>query len=368
MTPWPSCKQRSLFTLTNAILIAACGGEIPTDPDLLGLDAGLSGDGGRIQIDAGSGSGGSGGAKDAGTRDAGPSTCGAELFKSTRLAANMLIVLDRSGSMSSSASQNTSGPFVSKMKSAQDALVRVANTSAGKIFLGLSTYPSNSNSCGAGQVLVPIGPSSSNAIAAALPGVTPFGSTPTGPALQLAGTQAALKDSSRANYILLVTDGAEGCGGNSRAEVKKLADAGIKTYVVGFGDGVDSAALNDLATFGGTARPTGTTKYYQANQPAELQSALDAIAAGAVGCNYKLGKAPPDVNKLYVYVGGTLQSRDASHATGWDYNAATNAITLYGTTCETVTKNAATAVNIVYGCPDSFLGETEPPSDAGVFQ
>lgn len=282
----------------------------------------------------------------------------------------MLMMLDRSGSMKDPAGKNAMGVNVSKWKSAQDALTKVAASTAGKICMGLATFPTNgsSTSCGDGQILVPIGPTTSSSITTELANATPDGRTPLGGALKLAGAQMSLKDTTRANYVLFVTDGAETCGGDVIAEVKKLFSAGIKTYVVGFGSGVDATVLSSVATHGGTARPTGT-KYYQANDPVELEAALDSIPAGAVGCDDKLGKAPPDVSKIYVYVGGVLQARDMSHATGWDYNATANKITLYGATCQTVSKNPNTSVNIVYGCPDKNLGEVTPPaSDGGVFQ
>ncbi|WP_313299085.1 PilC/PilY family type IV pilus protein [Diaphorobacter sp.] len=64
------------------------------------------------------------------------------------------------------------------------------------------------------------------------------------------------------------------------AEIKALNDAGIKTYVVGLGAGVDStvnpaahAVLNAMAIAGGTAQQ------YPANDVPSFQSALESIAA-----------------------------------------------------------------------------------------
>ena len=66
------------------------------------------------------------------------------------------------------------------------------------------------------------------------------------------------------------------------AEVQKLLGAGVKTYVVGFGSGVDAATLNSMATAGGTAK-VGTSKYYTASNAVELSSALATIAAKTCG-------------------------------------------------------------------------------------
>lgn len=357
-----------------------CSVDLVCVPDPFPLTGGIGGSGGTGgQSGAGGspgtgGRGGNGGAGGGGSsvKDAGSTSCGGELFQSTRLAANMLVVLDRSGSMSEYAAVSPTGQGITKMESARAAVKKLAMENAGKIFMGLETFPTAVTlaTCGAGQVLVPVGPSTATEITNALNTTVPGGSTPLAAALALARTQAALKDPVRAKYVLLVTDGAESCDPTDGAavnEVKKLADAGVKTFVVGFGTGVDPNTLNGMAFAGGTMKSTGTW-YYQAHKPDELDAALASIAAGAVGCDYKLSKTPPDIAKIYVYVAGVLQARNPSHTGGWDYSAATGKLTLYGATCDTVSKNPSTKVTIVYGCPDTELVETTPTSDAGVFQ
>lgn len=54
---------------------------------------------------------------------------------------------------------------------------------------------------------------------------------------------------------------------------------------------------------------------------------------------------------LYVYVDRMSVMRDPSHASGWDYDAATNQVTFYGATCDTLRGGSTDALAIVYGCP-----------------
>jgi hypothetical protein len=180
--------------------------------------------------------------------------------------------------------------------------------------------------------------------------------TPLGAALHVAGGAPELVDATRANNILLITDGMENCGGSPVGEVRSIFGRDIKTYVVGFGSEVDRNMLSQMATVGGTAR-AGTQKYYQADDPAELARAMTAIAQGAAGCDVKLAKTPPDPSKIYVYVNGVQQPADPNRVNGWSYQASTDRVTLYGASCEKVSQNPGAKINIVYGCPDDSFVE-----------
>ncbi len=285
--------------------------------------------------------------------DGGVSSCGGELFQATRVPANFLIVLDHSGSMMSEAGNQP------KWSSAVKAVKSITQAHQGAIRFGLQLFSMRSQSCHAGQVDVPIGPQNASAIAAALPPDADGNGTPIAGALDVASGVSALVDPDRSNNVLLITDGQENCKGRPSDVVASMFARGIKTYVVGFGDEVDPTRLSEMATAGGTAR-AGQTKYYQADDPAALQAALDQVALGAIGCEFKLASTPPDPAKLYVYVNGELQARDPSKQSGWELNAATDRITLYGATCERVASSPDSKVSIVYGCPDDSLIEGGP--------
>ena len=85
-------------------------------------------------------------------------------------------------------------------------------------------------------------------------------STPIALALTTAGQELKkIAQPNVAQYVLLVTDGAETCKGDVVAAAQTLAAAGVKTFVVGFGAadagsaGVDSKLLDQVACAGETA-------------------------------------------------------------------------------------------------------------------
>ena len=224
------------------------------------------------------------------------SNCGNTQLGATLVKPNMLIVLDRSGSMA-----NCDASCDSRWNAATDAINTVLGAYSDRIRFGLSTFPHrctddptsarcgltcNSNctkptspdcndncpvatstqNCSPGMVDVPVGATSGSAITAALAANNPGGYTPTGPTLsailQSPGSYG-LPDPSdpvvRGNYVLLVTDGEPNCDTNAALRVdgyiNALRQAGIKTYVVGISTGSGSAfaALNCFAVYGGTS-------------------------------------------------------------------------------------------------------------------
>ncbi len=187
---------------------------------------------------------------------------------------DMLIVLDRSGSMASGSP--------SKWAQAKAAVNTVVSANAGKIRFGLLMFP-YPNYCSVTGVQVAVGDYTAAAISGTLNGSAATGSnTPIAAALQSAYSYLVSVDPGKPKYVLLITDGSENCSGNPVSAVSTLLGAKIKTFVVGFGTGVSSSQLNSMAQAGGTAL-SGGTKYYQANNQSQLSAALKTIA-GQVNC------------------------------------------------------------------------------------
>ena len=163
-------------------------------------------------------------------------------------------------------------------------------------------------------------------------------------ALEQAATDPGLADKTRRDFMLM-TDGEQaGCslGGGAAGAIQAVHDlyveAGVPTFAIGFGSSANPVFLGAIAEEGGTA-PAGRwarrIEYYLATDQAALLAAFQDIAQKAIGCVFKLDTAPPDPQKLYVFVNGSVQvSRDATHATGWDYDNTTNTVTFYGSTCD----------------------------------
>ncbi|MGQ0506728.1 MAG: VWA domain-containing protein [Myxococcaceae bacterium] len=291
-----------------------------------------------------------GGAIEGGTAGAPaiPRSCGGELYAAKPLQANFLIVLDHSGSMEELVGGS------SKWSAAVSAVKAITSKNDAAIRFGLQMFSLDNIRCAPGVTDVEIGDKTTAKIAAALPAVANGERTPIGAALNVASKNLDLTDTTRANNVLLITDGMENCNGKPVDEVKTLFGKGVKTYVVGFGGQVDGNMLSSMATQGGTALPAAK-RYYQADDPASLNSAFTSVANGALGCDLKLSVPPPDPARIFVYVDGQQQNRDPSKVNGWEFVPAGNRIALFGGTCGLLTTNPNAKVTVVYGCADSTI-------------
>ncbi len=289
--------------------------------------------------------------------------CGGEVLDLTYVPPNFLIVLDRSCSMT----DKLTGTQQTKWDAAVAALHNVLGAHATDIRWGITLFPDTVNpTCGQGAIPFPVADNQATAIDTllqnALAKTDPL--FPDGPcvtnidtAIQQAATDPGLTDTTRSNFVMLVSDGAQfGCssgGGDAGTEqtIEDLNAAGVTTFVVGFGSGTDASALNDFAVAGGAPLP-GATKYYQADTATDLDQVFQNIAGLVVSCDYVVDPAPPDIDLTYVFFENTEQvPRDTTHTEGWDYDPATMKLTLYGTACERVQDHSVDDVDVVFGCP-----------------
>ena len=208
---------------------------------------------------------GSTGGGSAGTGGSGQ--CG-EVFTSTVAEATLMIVLDKSKSMNSSAGSGTKwGAAVAAVKQMTS---QYPNTHFGLEMFSMPSGDASKYICtpDAGVIFVPIGAGSAQAISDVLPANGDGNGTPIAMALSIAGADPGLSNPSRSNGVVLITDGQENCEGDPVSVVKELfaRPVNVRTWVVGFGsssDDVDPDMLGKMAVAGGTARLT-TPRYYQA--------------------------------------------------------------------------------------------------------
>jgi hypothetical protein len=279
--------------------------------------------------------------------------CGGELFGADNVPPNVLITLDRSGSMNDEIDNG-----MSKWEIAQDAIAQVTADFGDQVFFGLSLFPgldsdcNDGMDCGAGAVFIDPAPMTADMINAELAAASTcsFG-TPIAEHLDSLPDYAGLEDIERPNYILLITDGQATCDDPVPAvEALRAEDPEIKTFVVGFGSEVDPQQLADMAEAGGTALP-GDPSYYQADDAQSLVEAFAAIAGSVLSCSYVLSEVPSDPDQLYVFFDGMLLDRDETHTDGWDYDPATNRITFYGPACDALQSGQVAELSVVFGCP-----------------
>jgi hypothetical protein len=291
--------------------------------------------------------------------------CGGKEAKADPIAPNLLIVLDRSCSMTAKING------VTKWEIAVKAINTMTTSFAGKIRFGLTLFPDlTGGNCKQDAIPIPVTPGNEMAIQellnAALMANDPY--FPDGPcvtnidsAMEQATTEPAFADTDRGSYALLLTDGQQSsncatAGGDAGTEmiIKDLHDTKmVPSFVLAFGDEqeLDPVELDKFATLGGVPS-AGVHKYYDAADQMSLDAALKAIADKTLGCTFSLDETPPNADEIFVFLDNLTVARDATHMKGWDYDPANNQVTFYGEECSKLKAGSITDVDIVFGCDE----------------
>jgi hypothetical protein len=413
-------KFPSFCVVASVGSLIACGGEDPATSTQYvgmvgvapGLDAGVAVPGsatpgtgaqpgtgqpstpgtGSPTTDPGSNNNGNGG------------VCEVRSVDSGRVPPDMLIVLDRSGSMKNGG-VNRWDPSVSALK-------MITSSFGSSVSFGLLAFPGTAmnapppmptqdcstitdivaqiaciateaaggvatvDTCVAGSVEVPIGLNNGMAIASALDRMAPEGATPTAVSLKAAhdaigSGMAALDDTVKAKYVLLVTDGAPNCssaastgggrGGRgfdqqavdqSVAEIAAMAKDGVKTFVIGYNTKSDaqlSAALDRMAQAGGT----GDTQHHAIEDGNSLLAEFQKIAGAAASCELVLNTAP--ANPSFVQVKLDDMQINLNDPNGWTISADRRRITLQGSACAAVAGKERHQVSVHVLCEPVVL-------------
>jgi hypothetical protein len=335
---------------------------------------GVTGAGG-IGLIGGTGRGGSSGNSGSGqggftpTEDA---NCGIKMNSIQAVPPDLLIVLDKSQSMTQNPDGSACGRgcTTSKWTQMTAAIEQVVSMTDTTIRWGLKYFADN-GTCGVGMnVAVPVGDMTSAMITASIGRTNPSSSTPT--RLAVSSGAAYLMGLTDANprYMLLATDGLPNCiPGDTNAmdsdamgavqAVMDAANAGIPTFVVGIGTVTGAeTTLMQMATAGGKA-PAAAPGYYQVNSTADLVGVLNTIQGMVASCVFPLNPPPPEPSNIAVHADGATIPKDTTHANGWDYVGTCSAtqttpcsIQLYGSYCDKVLAKAYQNVQALYGCPN----------------
>jgi len=373
-------QLRAILAVTAISASAACAGprSMPSlatgQGDTTGTTgaAATTGLGGAIVATGGAGGIGSGGV--------GEANCGLLQFQPTARSADIMMVLDRSGSMKDVPDGAPSGSTTTKWQIVVPAMQQIVTATQSSISWALKTFPeaaSDSMSDCAGALTstpdVPMGTANGAAMNAAITVTTPDGNgTPTGDAIKAATAYLKTAADSNPKYLLLATDGEPTCVGTSHDSsnagpyaVQAVSDAltaGFPTFVVGIATTKtnDNSRLNQLAVAGGAGNPSTNplaTRYYLADDATPLQAALQAITGQISSCLFPLTTPPPvpnDPTKAGVYLGSNMTKvpYDASKSDGWAYTDSSDAsIELYGSWCSMIQAQGAGALRIIFGCP-----------------
>ena len=151
---------------------------------------------------------------------------------------------------------------------ANTAIDQMADSLYDDARFGLSVFPAATNpGCNSQQLLALASHATAAPIKTATNNIKPGGGTPTHIGLRDVLNNNRLSDPSdpldnlRTGIVVLITDGATGAGAcntsdaqqhtAAKGEVTRLFNAGIKTYAVGFGGGVNGSQLDEYAALGG---------------------------------------------------------------------------------------------------------------------
>jgi hypothetical protein len=315
-------------------------------------------------------------------------SCSTTTADARRLPVNLLIVLDRSGSMADRGKWTAAVTGLRTLLGRLDPGIRV----------GLTMFPAPAGAGAADRVatydtpIVPIEALGTNRarLDSVLSGASPTGNTPMNCATEGSRNYYGAFTMDGSRNVILITDGvptsecttapmcalfppdfacllAQGNVASNEVRVSVARGARgtppIRYFVAGTPDASDTF-LSDLAFTGNTPRTPDcqrTTSCHYSLQTgsfeADLTRALDDIRGRAVSCEFAVDADPSRVDPSRVNVnvtaGGaaTIVPRDVDHNNGWDYSPGMRSVVLHGPACTRVLADDNAQVRIVFGCP-----------------
>jgi len=288
--------------------------------------------------------------------------CGVQTQNPSPQAVDLLVVLDRSSSMSYDMTTDVAcvgrGACTTKWSTMTNSLAQVLATSPAGVQWGLKffTSPGTSGKCTVSPgAEVGVGPGTATKIQSAMTSNSPGNQTPTTAAINAAVAYYKTVNDGLAHYILLATDGQPNCDPGTSSDINDttklnaanaiaaaLTTANIKTYVIGIGLSVGS--LDNFAQAGGTGN------YYPATSPDALTAALNSIIVSVASCSFKMSATPDDPGNLGVYLDKDNKvPLDATN--GYSLGTDNVTVTFNGSYCDGIKDGTYQVVQVFFGCP-----------------
>jgi hypothetical protein len=293
-------------------------------------------------------------------QDAGGGICASVELAARRITPRVTLVVDQSGSMNEELSGGLSRwDAVHEVLTGPEGLV---TTTEGMVVYGLALYSDASGGSPRCPVVTEVTEMLGNrdAIDDAYEAADPLGETPTGDALDaiLDGIEGAIDPSDDPRILVLATDGApDRCGApnghdaTSRARsvsaVERAYALGIRTFVVGVGEGTVSA--EHLAELAAAGQGGAASRYYEAGDVASLAAAMREIVRGELSCTLELeGRIDPaQACAGEVRLNGTPLPCDDPD--GWRAVDETH-VELLGASCAALIERESNAIEARFPC------------------
>lgn len=318
-------------------------------------------------------------------------TCGGDHISLTSLPPNVVLLLDKSGSMTDNAwdhdGSDDTAP-VNRWTSLHDVTSDLLGEYGDRMNVGAVLFPSLDSSVPdsnnydtvfdaackmSDDVEVAVAADNRQTILEALPGRTERfeGATPTRQAVLNGLEHLENLDAQGPRAMVLVTDGAANCVYDPDTNIGRVYDTdlelavssayedhGIPTYVVGIDIDADHPVqgrnltddLNAVAVAGGVARE-GAENFYNVADQTTLAAALDAIAA-RVECTIDLETVPTDPEYVDVSLNGEdlAQVESCDEGDGWRFASADHtSIELCNASCQSFQE--VRQLDTTYNCP-----------------
>jgi Mg-chelatase subunit ChlD len=281
--------------------------------------------------------------------------------------ADVMLVVDRSGSMND----------MGKWEQTKNAVQSLTSAMEDNINFGLMLFPDPTlgffgDECASGAVLVSPETGTALEIATMLNSYSPLGGTPTASSLRLAGDLMISSNPEGPNFILLATDGGPGCNATlhwpectcipgavcppdnnclddvrTLSIVEDLYEQNISTFVIGIpGSELVSDLLDAMAVAGGTDIEG---EHYAVDADSDILMAMTEIGGSVVPCRYELDEAPSDPEMIVLSIDGVEILRDITHEDGWDISDEIY-IDLYGSACTQIRDGGSHSIDVLFDC------------------
>ena len=284
-----------------------------------------------------------------------PTPCQVEKTKIVPTPTDVLLVLDKSGSMSMQKWDHDDNPqtaTVTRWYSLHGVVKSIVTKFNKTVNFGVKLYPKidagsyeNVGACIVNPgVEVEIAPMNAAGVLAGIPAADfpVLGGTPMESGLKAAYTYLQALDPDKQRFALMVADGeiSKTCAGEVYKEalglVKTAYDMGIPTYVVGIDvDPMVSADLQSLATAGGKLNPNNPQGFYETTSQIELQDALQQIVDDTLSCVIDVTPEPsePELFEVWIKQAQVPAAVNCAKDSGWVWTKPYMQIELCGQAC-----------------------------------